>query len=154
MLENQTIRKSNKMMIMTDKKALTNELLDFFNRFHSWETSVVQESACTVSESHAIEALGIYGDMNMRTLATRLGVTTGTITVTVDRLEKKGLAKREKTIEDRRVYIIKLTSEGEKEYKKHYKHHMALTEEIIDLLSAEEAKVLIEILNKINSQIL
>jgi DNA-binding MarR family transcriptional regulator len=138
---------------MSKIKDLTNELLDFFNRFHSWETSIIQASNCTLSESHAIEALGTYGKINMKTLAKKLGVTTGTVTVTVDRLENKGYAQREKTSNDRRVYIIRLTSEGEKEYREHYKHHMVLTEEIINLLSEDEINVFNNVLKKLNSQL-
>ena len=46
-------------------------------------------SDLSVSETHAIEALGQHGTMNMKSLASRLGVTTGTVTVTVDRLESR-----------------------------------------------------------------
>ena len=66
---------------------LTDELLLFYNSFASWESSVIRSSDLSVSETHAIEALGQHGTMNMKSLASRLGVTTGTVTVTVDRLE-------------------------------------------------------------------
>ena len=60
---------------------LTDELLLFFNGFASWESSVIRSSDLTVSEAHAIEVLGQYGKMNMKNLAQKLGVTTGTTTV-------------------------------------------------------------------------
>jgi DNA-binding MarR family transcriptional regulator len=125
---------------MNRSEELTHELFDFYNRFHSWETSIVQDCDCTVSESHAIEVLGMYGKLNMKTLATKLGVTTGTVTVTVDRLETKGYAQREKIAEDRRVYIISLTPKGDKIYKEHYNHHMVLTEAIFGLLDSSSER--------------
>ena len=66
-------------------------MIALFNRFPSWEASVIRSSDLRLSETHAIEVLGTHGEMNMKKLAVRLGVTTGTITVTVDRLEKKGV---------------------------------------------------------------
>ncbi|MHB0934859.1 MAG: winged helix-turn-helix transcriptional regulator [Armatimonadota bacterium] len=70
--------------------ALTGELLQFYNNIASWEQSVIRVSDLAVSEAHAIEVLGRDGRMNMKQLAQKLGVTTGTVTVTVDRLERKG----------------------------------------------------------------
>ncbi len=118
----------------------------FFNGFPSWESSVIKNSEITVSETHTIEALGQYGKMNMRNLAQKLGVTTGTITVTVDRLQKNNYAKRESTKEDRRVNLISLTEKGKEVFKEHPNYHINLTEQIISSLSQDETEQLFNIL--------
>jgi len=135
---------------MDEVEQLTNEMHDFFNRFTSWETSVIRSSDLTLSESHAIEVLGVYGRMNMKTLAEKLAVTTGTVTITVDRLEKSGYAKRATTEEDRRAYIIELTPAGKKAFEEHHKHHQRLTQELIPLLSKDELTTFLRILQKLN----
>lgn len=132
---------------------LTEELFTFFNGFNSWESSVIKASDLTVAEAHAISVLGKGGQMNMKTLAQYLGVTTGTTTVTVDRLERKQYAKREPLKEDRRVNLITLTEKGELAYKEHHHFHNDLTEQILDTISEDEAQQLLLILKKINSQI-
>lgn len=132
---------------------LTHEMLHFFNSFSSWESSVVRSSDLSVSEAHAIEILGQFGQMNMKGLAQRLGVTTGTTTVTVDRLEKKDYARRESTREDRRVNLINLTEKGWKAFDEHHKFHLALTEQMITVLEEEEIYQFLTILRKINSEI-
>ncbi len=132
---------------------LTHEIYNFFNRFVSWETSIIRSSDLTLSESHAIELLGIYGGMNMKALADKLAVTRGTVTVTVDRLEKGGYAKRFNIEEDRRVYIIELTPKGHKAFEEHHKHHLRLTEELIPLLSNTETETLLRILQKLNADL-
>ena len=129
---------------------LTDELLLFFNGFASWESSVIRSSDLTVSEAHAIEVLGQYGKMNMKNLAQKLGVTTGTTTVTVDRLEKKDYAKRETTREDRRVNLISLTEKGMKAFEEHHNYHLNLTEQMVSNLSEEEIDQFYKILKKIN----
>ncbi len=131
---------------------LTNELFNFFNGFVSWENSVIKASDLTVAEAHALEALGKYGSMNMKNLSEKLGVTTGTTTVTVDRLEKKEYALREAVKEDRRMYLISLTEKGQKAYQEHHDYHHSLTEQILSVLSEEEGANFLAILKKINTE--
>lgn len=131
---------------------LTNELFSFFNGFASWENSVIKASDLTVAEAHAIEALGQYGSMNMKSLSEKLGVTTGTTTVTVDRLEKKAYALREPVKEDRRMYLISLTEKGHKAYREHHDYHHSLTEQILSVLSEEEGTQFLTMLKKINNE--
>ena len=104
----------------------------------------------TVSEAHAIEVLGQHGKINMKSLAQKLGVTTGTTTVTVDRLEKKDYARRETTKEDRRVNLIILTKKGEDAYQEHHQYHSDLTEQMVSNLSEDEIIQFLAILKKIN----
>lgn len=132
---------------------LNAELVEFFNRCVSWEASVIQSGPLTLAETHAIEVLGHHGRMNMKSLAQRLGVTTGTTTITVDRLEKSGLACRTPAEKDRRSYIIELTPDGEEAFLDHHRHHLQLAEEIASALSDEEIAELIAILQKINATI-
>ena len=137
---------------MNDLDELTDELFNFFNGFSTWENSVIKTSELTVSEAHAIEVLGKYGEMKMKSLAQYLGVTTGTTTVTVDRLEKKDYARRESVKEDRRVNLISLTDKGRQAFSEHHQYHYKLTEQILSVLSNEENEQLLKILKKINME--
>jgi DNA-binding MarR family transcriptional regulator len=132
---------------------LTDELLLFYNSFASWESSVIRSGELSVSEVHALEALGQHGTMNMKSLAQKLGVTTGTTTVTVDRLESKNYAKRESIKEDRRVYLIKLTEKGKEAFEEHHRYHLNLTEQMRSCLQEEEVRQLLTIIKKINNEI-
>lgn len=135
------------------KDRLTHELFSFFNGFSSWENSVIRASDLTVSEAHAIEVLGENGQMNMKALSQHLDVTTGTTTVTVDRLERKEYAVREPLKEDRRVNLISLTPKGKAAYDEHHQYHTSLSEQILAALSEEEAGQLLALLQKINRQV-
>lgn len=131
---------------------LTNELFSFYNGFASWENSVIKSSDLTVAEAHAIEALGQYGSMNMKSLSEKLGVTTGTTTVTVDRLEKKEYAQRTPVKEDRRMYLISLTEKGHKAYREHHDYHHSLSQQIISVMTEAEGAQFLAILRKINAE--
>ncbi|MDW7685281.1 MAG: MarR family transcriptional regulator [Bacillota bacterium] len=138
---------------MNMSEELTDQIINFFNGFSSWENSVIRASDVTVAEIHAIEALGQCEKINMKSLAQKLGVTTGTVTVTVDRLEKKEYAHRETTREDRRVNLISLTEKGLKASEEHHQYHLNLTEQILSVLSDDEARQLLHALIKINAEI-
>ncbi|MEN6350726.1 MAG: MarR family winged helix-turn-helix transcriptional regulator [Syntrophomonas sp.] len=140
-------------MELTDAfiEELTDQLLNFFNAFSSWESSIIRSSELSVSEAHAIEVLGQYGKMNMKNLAQKLGITTGTTTVTMDRLENKDYATREMTKEDRRVYLISLTDKGKAAFVEHHKFHLNLTHQMVSNLSDEEIVQFMSILKKINN---
>ncbi|NMA91916.1 MAG: MarR family transcriptional regulator [Firmicutes bacterium] len=132
---------------------LTDELVDFFNKFSSWESSVIRSSDLTVSEAHALEVLGQHGKMNMKSLAEKLGVTTGTTTVTVDRLERKEYAVRESIKEDRRVNLISLTGKGWEAFREHHQFHLHLTEQMASILTDEEIQLFAAIVRKINTEV-
>jgi len=132
---------------------LNETLVEFFDRFTSWESSVVESENMKISDAHAIEILGHYGRMNMKELAGRLGITTGTTTVAVDRLERKGFARRVRAEHDRRSYIIELTEEGTLAYEEHHRHHLNLANEITSTLGEEDTQAFISILQKINEHI-
>ncbi|HPY60795.1 MAG TPA: MarR family transcriptional regulator [Methanospirillum sp.] len=132
---------------------LNETLVEFFDRFTSWESSVVESENMKISDAHAIEILGHYGRMNMKELAGRLGITTGTTTVAVDRLERKGFARRVRAEHDRRSYIIELTEEGTLAYEEHHRHHLNLASEIASILGEEDTQAFIGILQKINEHI-
>ncbi|OQA53369.1 MAG: MarR family protein [Euryarchaeota archaeon ADurb.Bin294] len=142
---------------MEEKEHLRDELnetlVEFFDRFTSWESSVVESENMKISDAHAIEILGHYGRMNMKELAGRLGITTGTTTVAVDRLERKGFARRVRAEHDRRSYIIELTEEGTLAYEEHHRHHLNLASEIASILGEEDTQAFIGILQKINEHI-
>jgi len=101
------------------------------------------------AQIHTVEIIGHNKDMRMKELAERLGVTTGTLTVGVDKLEKLGLVERKPHKSDRRSWLIVLTGEGEKMYEQHHKFHQQFTNEISRDLSIEQITTLTEYLASI-----
>ena len=73
---------------------LAKVIIEFYEKLSTWEEGVVKGSGLTTAQNHAIEIVGHEGAIKMKQLAGFLGVTTGTLTVSIDRLEKKGLLRR------------------------------------------------------------
>ena len=77
-------------------------------------------------------------------------LTSGSITVAVDRLEAKGLVDRHASDTDRRARIVHLTKEGRKLIMRAYAGHAADMERLASAsLTASERRTLIGLLKKI-----
>jgi len=131
---------------------LARSIVEFYEKLSSWEHEVVRGSDMTPNQMHAIEIIGHEKALRMKELAERLGVTTGTLTVTVDRLEQKGLIERQPHETDRRSYRVVLTPDGKKHFKKHHEFHVKLTEEIVSTLTPEELECFNTVLRKVVKQ--
>jgi len=129
---------------------LNDFFTEFYDKFSSWEQSVVRDSEYSLAQIHILEVLGSHGSMKMKDLATRLGITTGTLTVHVDKLVKLTLIERIYSETDRRTILVNLTDKGTKEYEHHNNLHHTLTQELIKSLSSNEEEQLIELFKKIN----
>ncbi len=148
--QNQEINDSD----FNESREVINEIVvELFNNIMMIEEKAVRMrgiSNLTMSEIHAIDAIGIGNGKMMSEVAEQLHITMGTLTSTMTKLEKKGYAKREKDPKDRRVVIASLTKKGELAYKIHKNFHDEMVDRVILDLNLHEDKVLIKSLKNIN----
>ncbi len=104
----------------------------------------------TANDMHVIEAIGMGKPRNMTSVANALSVTTGTLTISVNSLVKKGFVERVRSEEDRRVVLVSLTEKGKMVYIKHQKFHEELVESIVNRLDEEEKVLLEKVLSNLN----
>lgn len=104
----------------------------------------------TSNDMHVIEAIGIGEPKNMSSIAKKLSVTVGTLTIAMNSLVKKGYVFRERGKKDRRVVYISLTERGKAAYEHHARFHKAMIDSVSKELSPEELKMLVETLTKLN----
>ena len=139
--------------VTVGKNKLNHLIIEFYEKLSSWEHSIVRGNDLTLSQMHIIEILGIHKTLRMKELAEKMGVTTGSLTVVVDKLVKKELVQRSQHESDRRSLIVVLTDKGKEYFHEHDHLHSQLTEEINHHLTEEESKQLEAILEKINQVI-
>lgn len=128
---------------------LSNQLIELYDKISSWEHSVVKDSGLSPAQMHTIEVIGHKKNLRMKELAEKLGVTTGTLTIAVDKLEKLELVARKPHDTDRRSYFVILTEKGEKIFEEHHRFHENFTGEISTELSNSEVATLSKLLGKI-----
>lgn len=132
-----------------DTSNLSKQFMEFYDKLSSWEHSVVKDSGLSPAQMHTIEVIGHHENMMMRELADRLGITTGTLTVAVDRLEKLGMVERKPHEHDRRAWLIVLTENGTKMYEQHNKFHEEFTREIAQDLTTKEIESLTTLMKSV-----
>ncbi len=78
----------------------------------------------TTSQFGVLEALYHLGPMSQKEIGEKILKSGGNITKVVDNLEKKSLLIREKNLQDRRFYNIKLTQNGKSLIEKIFPDHV------------------------------
>lgn len=104
----------------------------------------------TTNDMHVIETIGMEDAKNMTSVARELEVTTGTLTISINGLVKKGYVNRTRSEEDRRVVLISLSDKGVRAYLHHQKFHEQMIDAVIAGLSEEEQYILEQALLKLN----
>ena len=100
------------------------------------------------SDFRVLEVLLHKGPLPVNTIGPKVWLTPGSISVAVDRLEKKALVKRKNT-GDRRVRLVELTAKGRALITKTFREHAAAMEEAAGVLSKEERLILLRLLRKL-----
>src|SRR3989449_5776945 len=113
------------------------------------EKSISQLEMCG-SDFAVLEALLHKGPLPVNEIGKKILLTSGSITVAVDRLETKGLVERRASGSDRRARIVHLTKAGRKLITRAYADHAADMERLSsNSLTRAERETLMRLLKKI-----
>jgi len=113
------------------------------------EESIAQLEMCG-SDFAVLEALLHKGALPINELGKKILLTSGSITVAVDRLEDKELVERRAHGTDRRAKLVHLTKEGKKVITRVYADHAADMERLASAsLTRKERETLIRLLKQI-----
>ncbi|EGR0791105.1 MarR family transcriptional regulator [Vibrio vulnificus] len=137
---------------MRNLEKLNQTLTEFYDKMSSWEQSVVKETGYSLAQIHTIEVLGCHGALRMKELAEKLGITTGTLTVQIEKLVKAELIERCALPEDRRAIVVKLTGAGQVIHRQHNQLHLDLVRELTRHIDEEQQALLLSCLEKMNQE--
>lgn len=91
--------------------------LNSYEDFNCFESRLARAVGLSLPQSRALFLAGRMENPCMKELALRLELTTGTVTVMINRLEKMKLVQRQSDTKDARVFRVLLTDEGQKVYR-------------------------------------
>ncbi len=128
---------------------LNQVLVTLFNDILRIEERTLSESDLSIREVHVIEAVCEADDPRMTILAGLLHVTTGSLSVAVSTLERKGYLQRERAQDDRRVTFIRPTEKALRVQEKHKQFHRDMVEEGMSLLNDYELGVVVKALDRV-----
>jgi DNA-binding MarR family transcriptional regulator len=133
---------------------LNEVLVKLFRSINTIEEKAVctdEYKDVTTNDMHVIEAIGLDSAKNMTSVAKTLDVTTGTLTIAVNSLVKKGYVDRVRSEQDRRVVLISLSEKGKGAYLHHRKFHENMISAVVEELSVDEQEVLEKALVKLHT---
>ena len=123
---------------------------EFYKVFYEIEELTLKQGikCLTTTELHVIEAVG-NDELTMNELSDKLGITMGTATVAVNKLNDKGFIKRERSSDDRRKVFVTLSKKGLEALKYHDLFHKTIIAKITKDLSNGELEEFSSIFGKL-----
>src|SRR5438067_5211385 len=120
------------------------------NAVQSYAGASISDLEMCGSDFAVLEALLHKGPLPVNEIGRKVLLTSGSITVAVDRLEMRGLVERRAHGTDRRARVVHLTKEGRKLITRAYAQHAADLEQLMSAsLTTTERATLIRLLKKI-----
>ncbi len=101
------------------------------------------------SDFAILEILLHKGPLPVNTIGARVPLTSGSATTAIDRLEGRGLVRREVEAADRRTRVVHLTPEGRRMIEDAFVRHSADIEAATRGLSGKERTMAIRLLRKL-----
>lgn len=115
-------------------------------------SSQITAAGLTESQFGTLEALYHLGPLHQRQLGEKLLRSGGNVTLVVDNLEKRGLVRRERGLEDRRFITVHLTDEGRRLIGRAFPRHVARIVEEMGVLTPAEQEELGRLCRKLGRQ--
>lgn len=109
----------------------------------------VRATGLCLSDFGVLEALLHKGPLPVSALGRKVLLTSGSMTVAVDRLERRGLVERTSTKTDRRARIIRLTRRGSTLIRRVFAEHVRDMERAFSCLNKTERDALANLLRKL-----
>lgn len=111
--------------------------------------SHLKELGLTISQFGVLEALFTKGSMCQKDIAAIIRKTTGNMTTVIDNLEKNGLAVRDKDMNDRRYFTVRITDKGRELLRSSFEIYRKKVTEVMGVLDESEQNQLMDICRKL-----
>lgn len=116
-------------------------LISIFNNVLVIEESSLRGSQfkdVSIKEMHTIDVIGTMPNATPSDISKELLVTLGTVTTSLNNLERKGYIERRRSSIDRRVVHLSLTKKGRLLYRLHKRFHNRMVMQVVEGMSSEE----------------
>lgn len=139
---------------MVSAKEVINELLvDVFNHILSIEAEVLRERGVKLSmtEVHVLEAIKNTSEPTMGNVASKLRITMGTLTTSINVLVRKNFVNRYRDENDRRKVYLELKESAIEVLRIHDDFHEEMVSSLLKDLDLEKDEILLKSLENISN---
>jgi DNA-binding MarR family transcriptional regulator len=113
--------------------------------------AVAQRRGLGASDLQFLSLLGLHGPLTPGRLAELSGLTTGTVTGVIDRLERGGYVRRERDAADRRKVLVTQVPEALAGLAEHYRAHGEHLDAVLRRRDADQLRVIADFLAELNA---
>jgi DNA-binding MarR family transcriptional regulator len=130
------------------KREVFDELIDEVRRSQNatdrFDSAVAEALGLNRTDMRCLDVIQREGPVTAGHLAEATGLTTGAMTVALDRLERAGYARRIRDTGDRRRVLVELTPALASRTGEFYGEHMAMSERLYQHYTLDQLELLLE----------
>lgn len=118
--------------------ATAGEMTQAWHAFEQFASRHLRKQGLTPAQFSVLSALAAATTLSCKVLSEQTGITKGSLTGIIDRLEMNGLAQRVTSQEDRRSHLVNLTDEGRATFERVAGKHFAHLQQAFEGVDREE----------------
>ncbi len=132
------------------RRRISTEALRFIAGVVLHNQAVAQRLGLGGSDLQFLSLLGMHGPLTPGRLAELTGLTTGTVTGVIDRLERGGYVRRERDASDRRKVLVTPVPEAMAALGAHYRAHGERLDVVLRQRDPDQLRVIADFLTELN----
>lgn len=133
-------------------ESLTREVRKFIAGVILFNLKVAEDLGANGTDLQCLHVLDLQGHATPGELVKWTRLTTGGVTVVLDRLEKAGYVRREPNPADRRSSIVRLVPARMREFQHIYRSHSELLASVLAEYDRQELELILDFFSKTNSR--
>jgi len=139
--------------VVSAKEVINELLVDVFNHILSIEAEVLRERGVKLSmtEVHVLEAIKNTSEPTMGNVASKLRITMGTLTTSINVLVRKNFVNRYRDENDRRKVYLELKESAKEVLRIHDEFHEEMVSSLLKDLDLEKDEILLKSLENISN---
>jgi DNA-binding MarR family transcriptional regulator len=133
--------------------AIVETIIYLYTESRRLTKGLASEFGLTGPQLTVLKLLESLGDLSLSSLSGRIRAQNSTVTGIIDRMEREGLVRRERSTADRRVVFIRLRDKGARLARQIAVEPMEIFRGALTSLSPGEVSDLLKILNKLEKKV-
>jgi DNA-binding MarR family transcriptional regulator len=133
--------------------AIVETIIYLYTESRRLTKGMASQFGLTGPQLTVIKLLETFGDLSLSSLSERIRAQNSTVTGIIDRMEREGLVRRERSTADRRVVFIRLSDKGAKLARGIEVEPMEIFRSALVSLSKDDLRDLLRILNKLQRRV-
>jgi DNA-binding MarR family transcriptional regulator len=131
-----------------DKREVFDELIHEVRRSQEatqrFDAAVAEAAGVNLTDMRCLEVLGLEGPVTAGRLAEATGLTSGAMTTALDRLERRGYARRVRDTTDRRRVLVEMLPIAMEGAGRFYGEHMAHSQQLFARYTKPQLELLLD----------